>query len=87
MDMLRGNYFWKESGCRNDSPTLVTRRKAQKSTSSTIVHSGTELDEDSRGFQKVGAKSENLKGGVEVAQRYCNAASQREANGTGVNSV
>ena len=30
---------------------------------------------DPRGFEKVGAQSENLKG-VEVAQRYCNASSQ-----------
>ena len=31
---------------------------------------------DSRGIQKVGAKSENLKKGVEVAKRYCHASSQ-----------
>ena len=29
-----------------------------------------------RGFQKVGAKSENIEGGVEVAKRYCRASSQ-----------
>ena len=31
---------------------------------------------DSRGLQKVGAKSKNLKEGVEVAKRYCCASSQ-----------
>ena len=31
---------------------------------------------DSGCFQKVGAKSENLKGGVEVAKRHCNASTQ-----------
>ena len=30
---------------------------------------------DARGFQKVGAKSENLKG-VEMAKRHCNASTQ-----------
>ena len=72
IDILRGNCFRKEAGCRNDSSTLVgrmrvsaksvTRRKGQKSTGSAIVENGTV---DSRCFQKVGANSENLKEGVE----------------------
>ena len=52
----------------------VTRTKAQKCTGSTIAQNGTKSD-DSRGLQKVGAKSENLKG-VEVAKSYCHASSQ-----------
>ena len=31
---------------------------------------------DSRSFQEVGAKSKNLKEGMEVAKRYCYASSQ-----------
>ena len=34
---------------------------------------------DPRGFQKVGAKIENLKEGVEVAKRDCNASSRGES--------
>ena len=36
---------------------------------------GTKSDGDSRCFQKMGAKSENFKGGVEMARRYCDASS------------
>ena len=67
---------WRKAGCRRNSSTsggrmkvgakLVTRRKAQKITGSTIAQNGT----------KEGAKSENLRKGVEVAKRYCNASSQ-----------
>ena len=46
---------------------LARQRKAQRSTGSRMVRSQTG---DSRGLQKVGAKSKNLKEGVEVAKRY-----------------
>ena len=56
--MLRGSYFWKEAGCRNDSSTLVglmkvnaklvTRTQAQKSAGSTTAQNGTKSD---GGFQ------------------------------------
>ena len=29
IEMLRGSYFWKEFGCRNDSSTLVGRMKSK----------------------------------------------------------
>ena len=48
-------------------------RKAQALPLPRMVRSQTG---DPRGFQKVGAKSENLKKGVEVAKRYCHASSQ-----------
>ena len=78
--------FWKEVGCRRNSSTLVgrmkenvklvakrRRRKAQAVPLPRIVRSRTG---DSRVFQKVGAKSKNLKERVEVAKRYCDAPSQ-----------
>ena len=55
---------------------LVTRRKAQKSTGSTIAQNGTKSDGRSQGFQKVVAKSENFKGGVEMAKGYGDASTQ-----------
>ena len=79
-------WFWKEVGCRRNSSTQVgrmkvsakhvTRRKAQKSTGSTTAENGTSQTENPRWFQKVEAKSENFKGGVEVAKRYRRASSQ-----------
>ena len=51
VEMLQGNFLWKEDGCRTDSSTLVgrmkvnaklaTQRKAQKSTDSTNAQNGT----------------------------------------------
>ena len=83
--MLRETCSWKEAGCRKNSSTLVgqmqasvkhvTKRKAQKNTGFY------------QGFGKMGAKSENLNGGVEVAKRYCNAPHSVKASGTGVSSV
>ena len=93
--MLRGNYFWKEDGCRIDFSTLVggmrvsaktvTRKKAQKSTGSTIVQNGTELDE---GILQVLSESGSKKrepqrrsgSGQEVSLRILSV----KANGTGV---
>ena len=84
--MLPENCFWKEDGCRRNSSTLVgqmkvnvklvTRRKAQKSTGFTIARMVRGQTGDPRGLQAVGAKRENLKEGVEVAKRYCNASTQ-----------
>ena len=48
-------------------------RKAQALPLPRMVRSQTR---DSRGFQKVGAESENFKEGVEVAKRYRRASSQ-----------
>ena len=86
--MLRGRYFWKEAWRRKDCSTLAgrttvqakpaTKRQAQKSTDSTIVQNGTKYDAgDSRSLQKVGAESENLKEGVEVAKGYYYDASSQ----------
>ena len=79
--------FWKEAGCRKDFSTLVgqmkvsakhvTRRKAQKSTGFTpLPRTVRGQTGDPTGFQKVGAKSENLKEGVGMAKRFCNAYTQ-----------
>ena len=38
-------------------------------------------------FQRVGAKSKNLKEGVEMGKRYCDLPLSVKANGTGVTSV
>ena len=48
-------------------------REAQALPLSRMVRSQTG---DSRGFQKVGTKSKNLKEGVEMAKRYRKASSQ-----------
>ena len=57
----------------------VTKREAQKHTGYVIAQNGTKSDGESRGFQKVGAKSENLRNGVERIFSV-------KANGTGVTS-
>ena len=56
---------------------LVTRRKAEKSTGFITAQNGTRLDwEIPNGFQKVGAKSENLEEEMEAAKKYRCASSQ-----------
>ena len=77
-ETLPENWFWMEAGCRGNSSTLVGRiksecqacHKAQKSTGFATVPG------NPRGFQKVGAESENIQEGVEVAERYYCASSQ-----------
>ena len=75
-----------EGGCRKDSSTFVgqmkvsakhvRRRKAQKSAALPLPVMVRDQTVEPRGFQKVGAKNENLKEGVEMAKRYCNAFTQ-----------
>ena len=50
---------------------LARRRKAQRSTGSTLPRMVRSQTGDSRGLQKVGAKSKNLKERAEVAKRCC----------------
>ena len=54
-------------------PDRGRRREAQAQPLPKVVQSQTG---DFRGFQKVGAKCENPKEGVEMAMRYCDAFSQ-----------
>ena len=79
--MLQGTWFWKEAGCRKDFSTLVgqmkanaklvTKRKVQKSTDSTIVHVVNEVRrQNPRGPQEVGTQSENVEDGMALAKRY-----------------
>ena len=78
--------FWKEVGCRKDSSTpvgptkvsvkLVTKRKYRKVQALPLPRMARDQKGDPRGFQKIGAKSENVKERVEVAKRYCNAPSK-----------
>ena len=76
--------FWKVAGNKRDCSILIGRtpvnvkpskkRKGKKSTGlPRMVRSQTR---DSRSFQEVGAKSKNLKEGMEVAKRYCNASTR-----------
>ena len=85
--MWQGNCFWKEAaGCSKDFSTLVgrmkvsvklvTKKKAQKSTDSTIAQNGKGSAGRSQRLSEKGAKSENIEEGTEVAKRYCNAPSQ-----------
>ena len=77
------NWFRKEDGCRRSSATSAGRMRVSVPSMSQggrhrkalprMVRSQTG---DSRSFQKVGAKSVNLKEGVEMAKKYCNAPTQ-----------
>ena len=73
---------WKVVGRRRDCSILIGRtpvsvkparkRKGQKSTGYYTLPRVVQIQTgDSRSFQEVGAKSKNLKDGVEVAKRYC----------------
>ena len=57
------------------SVKLDTKRKVQKSTDSTIVQVGMKSG-NPKGFQEVGAESQNFREGMEVAKRNCNAPSK-----------
>ena len=59
-------------------------RKAQAPPLSRMARGQTR---DSKGFQKAGAKSKNLKEGVEVAKRVLSHILLVRANGTGTISV
>ena len=97
IEMLRGNCFRKEAGCRNDSSTLVgrmrvsaksvTRRKGQKSTGSAIVENGTELDGRFQMLSESGSAKRQPQrrsgNGKEVSLRIFSV----KANGTGITSV
>ena len=77
------NWYWKEVGCRKDFSTLVgqmkmsvkpvTKRKAQKSKSSTIAQNSTRLDGRSQRPSKSGSKTRELQrksgNGKEVSSR------------------
>ena len=58
----------------------VTIRKAQKAQALPLPRMVRGQTGDPSGLQKVGAKSGNLKEGVDMAKRYCNAV---KADGTG----
>ena len=66
-------WFWKEAGCRKDYWTLVGQMKA--SPKCVRKRKARNQTRDSRCFQKVVAKSDNIKG-VDMAKRYCNASTQ-----------
>ena len=88
--MLRGNYFRKESGCRNDSSTLVgrmkgnvepvRRRKAQKKT----AQNGLRSERRSRKFSESGSKKPKHQKKSGSGKEVSSSTSQVEAHGTGV---
>ena len=94
--MVPENWFWKELGCRRNSWTLVgqvkvnvklvTRRKAQKSTGSTIAQNGTSSDGRFQRYSESGSKKRQPQkrsgSGKEVLSRILSV----KTNGTGVTS-
>ena len=97
IDMLPQNWFWNEVGCRRNSSTLVgqmkvnvklaTRRKAQKSTGSTVVRvgmkSGAKSQRPAESVSKKARISKRSRSGKEVLSRILSV----KTHGTRVTSV
>ena len=69
--MWPGRFFWKVDGRKRDCSILIGRTPVNVKLAR--IRSQTR---DSKSFQEVGAKSKNLKEGVDVAKRSCSTSSQ-----------
>ena len=75
IDMLGGNYFWKEAGCRRDTSTLVGRMKLNaKPVTRRKAQNGTKLD--GKVLSESGSKKREPQRRVEKAKRHRNASTQ-----------